>query len=105
MVMLAEPLARTLDAITQAQASVEAEVQAETDSKKAPVIYLSPRGAPLTQQRVCELAQLPALTLLCGRYEGVDERLLQAEAAKQKLTVDELVAQQTKTTGGGAKED
>jgi tRNA (guanine37-N1)-methyltransferase len=41
-------------------------------------IYLSPRGIPLTQAKVQELAALPAITLLCGRYEGVDQRLLDA---------------------------
>ncbi|MBU0799597.1 MAG: tRNA (guanosine(37)-N1)-methyltransferase TrmD [Alphaproteobacteria bacterium] len=41
-------------------------------------IYLSPRGKPLTQKLVQELAATPSLTLLCGRYEGVDQRLLDA---------------------------
>lgn len=41
-------------------------------------IYLSPRGKPLTQNVVDGLAQEPALTLLCGRYEGVDQRVLDA---------------------------
>ena len=82
MVMLAEPLARTLDAIAEAQAG----------ANKAPVIYLSPRGAPLTQKRVCELAQLPALTLLCGRYEGVDERLLQARVDEEIAIGDFVVS-------------
>lgn len=41
-------------------------------------IYLSPRGRPLTQALVEELAACPALTLLCGRYEGVDQRVLDA---------------------------
>ena len=41
-------------------------------------IYLSPRGRPLTQELVQELAATPAITLLCGRYEGVDQRLLDA---------------------------
>ncbi len=40
------------------------------------MIYLSPRGTPLTQKLAQELAQEPTLTLLCGRYEGVDERVL-----------------------------
>ena len=40
------------------------------------VIYLSPQGRPLTQQIVRELAAEPSLVLLCGRYEGVDERVL-----------------------------
>jgi len=41
-------------------------------------IYLSPRGKPLTQALVQELAQKDVLTLLCGRYEGVDQRVLDA---------------------------
>ena len=41
-------------------------------------IFLSPRGKPLTQNLVAELATCPHLTLLCGRYEGVDQRFLDA---------------------------
>lgn len=41
-------------------------------------IYLSPRGRPLTQDLVKDLTATPALTLLCGRYEGVDQRVLDA---------------------------
>ncbi|HWK53447.1 MAG TPA: tRNA (guanosine(37)-N1)-methyltransferase TrmD [Hyphomicrobiales bacterium] len=40
------------------------------------VVFLSPQGRPLTQAVVQELAQRPALVLLCGRYEGIDERVL-----------------------------
>ena len=43
-----------------------------------PVIYLSPRGKPMDQTLAQKLAQAPGLTLLCGRFEGVDERVLQA---------------------------
>jgi tRNA (guanine37-N1)-methyltransferase len=43
-----------------------------------PVILLSPRGARLEQQRVHSLAAGPGLTLICGRFEGVDERALEA---------------------------
>jgi len=86
MVMLAEPLARTLDAVELAQA------QAHPGADKAPVIYLSPRGAPLTQKRVCALAQLPALTLLCGRYEGIDERLLQTRVDEEIAVGDFVVS-------------
>jgi tRNA (guanine37-N1)-methyltransferase len=48
-----------------------------------PVIYLSPRGRLLTQEVVRELAARPAITLLCGRYEGVDERVLEARGADE----------------------
>ena len=41
-------------------------------------IYLSPRGKPLDQKLVQELSNTPILTLLCGRYEGVDQRVLDA---------------------------
>ena len=91
MVMLAEPLARTLDAVTAAQTPAE-QTQTQLGVLKAPVIYLSPRGAPLTQQRVCELAHLPALTLLCGRYEGVDERLLQSRVDEEIAIGDFVVS-------------
>ena len=63
MVMLAEPLERTLDAVKGAGGGR--------------VIYLTPQGRKLEHRRVMELVQEPALTLLCGRYEGVDERLLE----------------------------
>lgn len=43
-----------------------------------PILYLSPRGAPLTQARVIALAEGPGPILLCGRYEGVDQRVLDA---------------------------
>jgi len=46
--------------------------------KPAPVIYLSPRGRLLTQDLVRDLAAGPGVTLLCGRYEGVDQRVLEA---------------------------
>jgi tRNA (guanine37-N1)-methyltransferase len=49
----------------------------------APVIYLSPRGRLLTQAVVRELAAHPSLVLLCGRYEGVDERVLSARAVDE----------------------
>ena len=48
-----------------------------------PLIYLSPRGCPLNQQRVRELAEGPGLALLCGRYEGVDERLLKVHEIEE----------------------
>jgi tRNA (guanine37-N1)-methyltransferase len=43
-----------------------------------PTLYLSPRGKPLTQARARELAQGPGAILLCGRFEGIDERVLEA---------------------------
>lgn len=44
----------------------------------APIIYLTPRGRPLTQQRVRGLAEGTGAVLLCGRFEGIDQRVLDA---------------------------
>lgn len=68
MVMLAAPLEQ---ALTQARTQ-----QRQAIGQAGPVIYLSPQGQPLTHRKVMALAALPALTLLCGRYEGVDQRLI-----------------------------
>lgn len=46
--------------------------------KTGPLLYMTPKGKPLSQQRVMELAKEPALTILCGRFEGVDERILES---------------------------
>ncbi len=48
-------------------------------SDKRPLIYLSPRGKPLTQNRVKQLAKGNGVIILCGRFEGVDQRLLDHE--------------------------
>ncbi|MCJ1902226.1 MULTISPECIES: tRNA (guanosine(37)-N1)-methyltransferase TrmD [Paracoccus] len=64
-----------------------------------PVIYLSPRGRPFTQARARELAQGPGMTLICGRFEGVDQRVLDAHGVEEisigdyVLTGGELAAQ------------
>jgi tRNA (guanine37-N1)-methyltransferase len=67
MLMLIEPLRACLDTVRAA------------DSAVGPVIYLTPQGDRLTQRRVRELAALPRLMLLCGRYEGIDERFIERE--------------------------
>ena len=48
-----------------------------------PLIYLTPRGQILDQPRVRALAAGPGVTLICGRYEGVDQRLLEAQAVEE----------------------
>jgi len=48
-----------------------------------PLIVLTPRGAPLTQKRVQQLAAGPGVILLCGRFEGIDQRVIEARAAEE----------------------
>ncbi len=48
-----------------------------------PLIYMSPRGAPLTQARVRNLSHSPGAIILCGRFEGVDERVIEARRLEE----------------------
>lgn len=48
-----------------------------------PTLYMSPRGKPLTQGRARELADGPGVLVLCGRFEGVDERVLEARDVEE----------------------
>ena len=77
MVMMVEPLRAAIGA---ARATI---AKSEPLADRAPVIYLSPQGEQLNQQVVTELAAMTAMVLLCGRYEGVDERLLQLEVDRE----------------------
>jgi tRNA (guanine37-N1)-methyltransferase len=67
MVMKADVLARAIDAAGEGR----------------PRLLMSPRGTPLTQRRVSELAAGPGPIVVCGRFEGVDERLIQARALEE----------------------
>jgi tRNA (guanine37-N1)-methyltransferase len=78
MVMLIDPLRA---AIAAARAA---------DPAPAKVIYLSPQGARLDQARVRELAARERVILLCGRYEGIDERLVAAEV-DEELSIGDYV--------------
>jgi tRNA (guanine37-N1)-methyltransferase len=60
MVMKADVLARAIDAVADAR----------------PRLLMTPRGTPLTQARVAALAQGPGAVIVCGRFEGVDERVI-----------------------------
>lgn len=84
MVMMAEPLAKALRAARQRQESCGV--------RRRRTIYLSPQGRPLTQRVVEELGEYEGLVLLAGRYEGVDERLLDAEVDDQISIGDYVVS-------------
>lgn len=58
----------------------------------APVIFLSPRGKLLTQARIKELAAGPGVTVLCGRFEGVDERVIAARGIEEISLGDFVLA-------------
>src|SRR5205085_6560040 len=67
MVMKADVLARALDAAGEG----------------GPRLLMSPRGRPLTQTRVAELSSGPGAAIVCGRFEGVDERLIEGRGLEE----------------------
>jgi len=78
MVMLPEPLSACLEAARAAA------------PEPARVVYLSPQGVPLTQEKVRQLAAIPRLMLVCGRYEGLDERFIDREV-DEELSIGDYV--------------
>lgn len=78
MILQADPIYRCYDAIR------------EETGEKPHLIYLSPQGKTLTQQKARELATLPNLALLCGHYEGIDERVIE-EIVDEELSIGDYV--------------
>lgn len=76
MVMRADVLAAALDSVPA----------------RRPVLAMTPRGRPLAQARVRELAAGPGVTILCGRFEGIDERLFEARGIEQVSIGDYILS-------------
>ncbi len=74
MLMKVEPLRAAIAAARE---------QVATDGIKPKVVYLSPQGRKLDQRGVEELALVPNMVLVCGRYEGIDERVIEAEVDEE----------------------
>lgn len=71
MLLMAEPFARGIDAIS------------EHLGTRPHILYMSPRGSVLTQEKAKTLASMEGLLLLCGHYEGIDQRLLEEYEAEE----------------------
>lgn len=70
------------------------EALCEDLGKKPHLIYMSPQGKTLTQKRVVELSELDNIAILCGHYEGIDERVIE-EIVDEEISLGDYV-----TTGG-----
>ena len=79
MVLKADILARAIDAVAP-----------EGDAR--PRLLMSPRGVPLTQARVRELAAGPGAVIVCGRFEGVDQRVIEARGLEEVSIGDYVLA-------------
>ncbi len=77
MVMKPDVLAQAIDSV---------------DAGGRPRLLMSPRGAPLTQQRVAELARGPGAIAICGRFEGIDERVVAARGLQEISAGDYILS-------------
>ena len=76
MVLMAEPLAKTLKEIPK--------------KNRGKVIYLSPQGKKISQKKVLSLSKLKNITLICGRYEGIDQRIIN-KYVDEELSIGDFV--------------
>ncbi len=74
------------------KADVIAKALDSIDHSDRPKVYMSARGRPLTQAKVKEWAQTPGLVVLCGRFEGVDQRVLDARGFEEISVGDAVLA-------------
>ena len=79
MVMMAEPLCAAIDSLA-------------TPDRSGPVVYLSPKGRRLEQGDIADFSALSALTLIAGRYEGIDERVIQTRVDDEVSIGDYVLA-------------
>src|SRR5256884_1579405 len=87
MVLRADVLAAAIDAADVAQ-----EHLAQEHLKDRPRLLMSPRGRPLTQSWVAELAAGPGPLIVCGRFEGVDQRVIEARALEEVSVGDYVLS-------------
>lgn len=56
-----------------------------------PILAMTPRGKPITQERIREIASSPGVTIICGRFEGFDERLFEARPDIEEVSLADIV--------------
>ena len=70
---------------------VSAVDQAIENQPNAPILAMTPRGTPITQSRIRTLASGPGVTILCGRFEGFDERLFDARPQIEQVSMGDII--------------
>ncbi|USA40839.1 tRNA (guanosine(37)-N1)-methyltransferase TrmD [Pelagerythrobacter marinus] len=108
MVLKADVLARALDSVLAKPYPLQGRALGEGDAAPVagdplpptpsaegeggrPVLAMTPRGEPITQARIRELAAGPGVVILCGRFEGFDERLFEARPQIEQVSLGDVV--------------
>ena len=87
MVLKPDVAAKAIDSVVSALKDEQS-----SEAQDRPLIYLTPRGKPLTQKRVRELASGPGLIVFCGRFEGLDERVIEGRQMEEISIGDFVLA-------------
>ncbi|MBO9575412.1 MAG: tRNA (guanosine(37)-N1)-methyltransferase TrmD [Sphingobium sp.] len=92
MVLRADVLARAVDyAEERMERHLRSNGEGKTEELRAPILAMTPRGVPMTQARIREIAAGPGVTILCGRFEGFDERLFEARPRIEQVSMGDIV--------------
>ena len=108
MVLKCDVLARALDSVQEPEElrssraksrdgdsapdkSVSTSLDANGEGVVRPILAMTPRGKPITQARIRELAAGPGVIILCGRFEGFDERLFEARPEIEQVSLADIV--------------
>ena len=108
MVLKCDVLAAALDSVTQKPSPLQGgglgggasssephppspSPEGEGEGPRIPVLAMTPRGKPITQARIREIAEGPGVTILCGRFEGFDERLFEARPEIEEVSLADIV--------------
>lgn len=89
MVLRADILGQAVDHADAQMAA--ATLAAAGKGVKAPILAMTPRGTPITQSRVRALASGPGVTILCGRFEGFDERIFEARPQIEQVSMGDII--------------
>ena len=77
--------------VLKADVMASAVDHAARQQPKAPILAMTPRGKPITQSRIREIASGPGVTIICGRFEGFDERLFDARPEIEEVSLADIV--------------
>ncbi|MEC9066196.1 MAG: tRNA (guanosine(37)-N1)-methyltransferase TrmD [Pseudomonadota bacterium] len=95
MVLKADVLARALDSVLAKPSPLQERALGEGDAAQGegerPILAMTPRGEPIKQARIRELAAGPGVVILCGRFEGFDERLFEARPQIEQVSLGDVV--------------
>ncbi len=91
MVLKPDVMAAALDNAVAEMAGKRESPYPSGEGRIVPILAMTPRGVPITQSRIRELAQGPGAIIICGRFEGFDERLFEARPQIEQVSMGDII--------------